>query len=338
MNKMSIEIATIKKIENIGETKWNHFTDLTQEKSIYSSYEWLYSLENGEKLPARHQIVTKDNTIIGALPCFISRLGNTIFKRLDSSRPGFGGPLLVHDRENTLTQLLKQTANQLSGTLIGHRILSNNPKHLKLNNILKKNGYRLRIDNICVIYSLEEPWTEIYQRMKKNRRYEMKKANIEEVRDLEHTEENLVQFIQLNHRIHKRHNAKLLQDSFYRMLVTQFGDRAKIFGAYAEEEMIGGYLVLEDHQRSTLRVLLGGIPEIKKFSNHNNNLFAKMFQYGKDNDFKYLEVGSAPSDIRDGLYRFKESLGGMDYPVYCWEKGNIIHSTLKQGSRFLNRR
>ena len=286
-------------------------------------------------MPARHHIVYKDKNIVGALPCFISQFGNTPFRRLDSSRPGFGGPLLLNDRKNTLEKLLKQASKYISNTVIGHRVISNNLNHLKFNKIFFHSGYRLRVDNINVVISLEESWNEIYSRMKKSRRYEIKRANTEEVIELEHTTKNIDQLIEINNQVLKKHKARLLKDTFYHALMDQFGEKAKIFAVKKDETVIGGYLLLEDQPKNTLRALLGGIPDIEKYSHHTADLFAKMFQYGKENEYKFLELGGVPTDIEDGLYRFKESLGGTDYPIYCWEKGNLIHSTLKTALKYL---
>lgn len=328
----------VQDIDKIGKTRWNMFTEAVSETSLYNTYEWLKTLQTGEGMPARHAVVEKENTLIGALPSFISQMGNTPFYRLDSSRPGFGGPLLLHDRKQTLRDLLRAIENQITGKIIGHRIISNNLAHLKLGKILTQNGYQLQVNNLNVVFELSGTWNQVLGRMKKNRRYEIKRANSEEISEPPLTKDTLAKFTECYDLVLKRHNAKMLKPQFYTVLADQFKDKAKIFTAQLDEEMIGGYLLLLDEPRNTALALLGGIPEITKNSSYTNSLFKRMFEYTREQGLDYIEFGSVPTDIEDGLYQFKESFGGIDYPVYCWEKGNIIHKTLKTGAKFVKRK
>jgi predicted N-acyltransferase len=329
-------IRTIYDIDEIGKKRWNNFVHQVPYNTIFSSYEWLNTLQNGENLLARHAVIEKEKNIMGVLPCFISQLGNTPFNRLDSNRPGFGGPLIIHDRKKTLRDLLKVTGNQIKGRIISHRILSNTLRHLNLNKVLNQNGYRLTVNNINTVFDLSGSWSQVLERMKKNRRYEIKRANTEEINELEFTPKNITKFIECSNKVLTRHNARLLRPKFYSLLAEQFEDRAKIFTVMNDKSIIGGYLVLVDKDRNTTRVLIGGIPDVKTHTRYTPSLFRRIFEFTREKGIEYVEFGSAPADFEDGLYRFKESFGGKDYPVYSWEKGNLLWKSIKGGVKILN--
>lgn len=325
----------IKDIEDIGKNRWNNFIEQVPGYTIYNTYEWIKTLQDGEHMPARHSVVEKNNTLIGALPCFISPLHGTPFSRLDSSRPGFGGPLLLHERQETMKKIIKQVRIQLGSRVINHRILSNNLTHLKLNNLLQKNGYNLKINNVNVVFNLTGTWKQVLEKMKKNRRNEIKNADSEEVNELPLSHQNLNRFMDCQNRVLERHQAPKLQPGFYTELAAQLKDRVMMFGVEKDQKLIGGYLLLIDEPRRTARVLIGGIPDIKNYSKHTNSLFKKMFEYTREKNLSLIEFGGAPADLSDGMYRFKESFGGTDYPIYCWETGNFLWDIVKLGSKVL---
>ncbi|MBT4319311.1 hypothetical protein HOD50_01630 [Candidatus Bathyarchaeota archaeon] len=326
---MTSEIYIINDLDDLGKNKWNGFVEQVPDYTIYNTYGWVKALQEGEQLQGRHVIVEKDGVIIGALPCFISSIRGTPFKRLDSNRPGSGGPLLLHDKEKTLNKISRKIKSLLRGTIISHRILSINHSHLSLNKLLSEQRYYLTINNVDTVYNLTGTWKQVLGRMSKNRRREIKNADSGKVTELSIEPDNINRFNISYAKVLSRHGARPLQPGFIQEIAHQFPDKAKLFTVEENEVTIGGYLVIIDEPNNMIRAVAGGIPDIHQYSKHSNNLFRKLLEYTKEHGFSYLDVGGSPADISNGLYRFKKSFGGTDYPIYCWQTGNLVWDMLR---------
>ena len=50
-----------------------------------------------------------------------------------------------------------------------------------------------------------------------------------------------------------------------------------------------------------------------------------------------MDFGGSPADFRDGLFSYKDNFNSINYPIYTWEKGNIVWDIIRKGNQVMNR-
>jgi hypothetical protein len=116
------EVTVVDSVHAVGRRDWNGVVERTPRASVFHRFEWLDAVESGLPYAPRHLVVSKDGNVIGLFPNVVRSVPSTPFRRLTSTYPGCGGPLLPTDTKRALELAVNAAVALCSGQTAIHEI------------------------------------------------------------------------------------------------------------------------------------------------------------------------------------------------------------------------
>ncbi|WP_226039236.1 GNAT family N-acetyltransferase [Natrinema sp. DC36] len=318
----SLEVDVVDSVRDVGKSQWNGIVERSSRGSVFHRYEWLEAIETGLGYTPRHLVVTKDGNTIGGMPNFVVGIEKTPFDRLSSLYPGFGGPLLPTDTEDTLERVIEAIPRLCRGRTIVHQIRGLDMSYLRYNDALQSHGYRPYRRECRFLLDLTRSYDELLEGMSRTRR-----RGIEHGQDIDYevveeeiTRENLRRFHRTYEGVMDRVDGAVYPFSFFDELQAM-DDRLLLLTIRIDGEYAGGMLELLDDEHETVHGFFAAVPR-EYFDDHASELlYDHVFQWGIEHGYETYDFGSTNTNFEDGVYRFKEGFGGSPVPVLVWERG-----------------
>lgn len=326
-----MDFKVVHDIDEIGKRRWNNFLRQSPASNAFHSYEWLKSLQDGEGLPARHFVCFKSGTIIGVFPHFLTPIRMLPFSRLDGYRPGCGGPIVVYDERNVMDAFMEGVRKELSGRVINHRVVLNEPYFIRYNQYFIEHGYELDVSRSSVYLPLDGGLDTVLGNMSKKRRQSFKNIRDFDVRVVEKTADDISTFYGIHSVIMEKYGVPAFKPSLYQALAEQFGDKMVLFMANVDGETIGAYLLIEDEYKNSIRCVFGGVLPDKLKTGCNDSMHRSIIEYAVDRGYSEINLGGANASFENGLFTYKEDLGTKLRQIYLWSCGGSLWSVLKMG-------
>ncbi|WP_440764267.1 lipid II:glycine glycyltransferase FemX [Natronorubrum sp. DTA7] len=328
-----LEIRVLETIRAKSAGQWNDVVERATCGSVFHRYEWLEAIETGLGYTPRHLVVEKDGNLIGLLPNFVVDIEKTPFKRLSSVYPGFGGPLVTTDVDETLSLLTDAVPDLCTGRTVVHQIRALDTKYLRYNNRLQSTGYEPYRRECRFLLDLTRGYDDIWNEMSRTRR-----RGIEHGRDADYeiveeelTRSNLERFHRVYSRVMDRVDGDVYPRSFFEQLLSM-RDRLLLLTIRIDGEYAGGFLELLDEDRSSIHGFFAAVPQAYFDDHASELLYDHVIRWGIENGYETYDFGSTNSSFEDGVFRFKEGFGGRLIPILVWERGcNPLWRVLKTG-------
>lgn len=321
-DESSLEVNVVDSVRKVGREQWNDIVDRSSRGSVFHRYEWIDAIERGLEYAPKHLEVTKDGNTIGCMPNFVVGIEKTPFNRLSSLYPGFGGPLLPTDTNESLEQVLREVPRLCRGKTIVHQIRGLDMSYLRYNDALQSRSYRPYRRECRFLLDLTKGHDGIRADMSRTRR-----RGIEHGQDVDYevveeeiTRENLRRFHRTYEEVMNRVGGDVYPFSFFEAL-RPMADRLLLLTIRIDGEYAGGMLEVLDTEQDAVHGFFAAVPR-EYFDDHASELlYDHVFQWGIEHGYETYDFGSTNTDFDDGVFRFKEGFGGRAVPVLVWERG-----------------
>ena len=315
-------------ISNIKENQWNNVVIQSKLGSFFHRHEWLKAIEDGIGLKAKHIVVLKNADPIGIFPNFVVSIKKTPFKRLFSTYPGFGGPIIATQEKEVLDLMLEHASRICGGNIVSHYISALNLAYNRYGDYFDEKGYKLKVGSCRFSVDLSKGYEEIKSNMTHQRRRELKKIYKKDVEILDDpiSDKTIKNFYEVYKRALQGTGGDVLPFPFFEILQSRMSNRIKIFSAFVEQKHVGRVLCFLDNEQSSLHGFFSAIEDSNLRYHPWDLLNDYAIKWGIENNYKKYDMGSSRADFRDGSYRFKESFGGQVVPTPSWEK---VYSKLR---------
>ncbi|QSW99567.1 GNAT family N-acetyltransferase [Haloterrigena alkaliphila] len=328
-----LEVRVLETIRAIPAAQWNDVVEQTTCGSVFHRHEWLDAIEIGLEYTPRHLVVEKDGNLIGLLPNFVVDIEKTPFRRLSSSYPGFGGPLVTTDVPESLSLLTEAATDLCSGRTVVHQIRGLDTNYLRYNNFLQAEGYEPYRRECRFVLDLTQGYEEIREGMSKSRQKGIDRGRDGDYEIVEEplTRSNIARFHEVYERVMHRVDGDVYPLSFFERLLAM-DSRLLLVTIRIDGEYAGGFLELIDEERSSIHGFFAAVPQ-EYFGDHASELlYDHVIKWGIDNGFDSYDFGSSNADFEDGVFRFKEGFGATPMPILVWERGcSPLWRVLKTG-------
>jgi len=318
-----IKIETINTISAINHEQWNGLVQRSPLGSFFHTWEWLKAIEDGIHLLPFHIVIRKQGNLIGILPNFLGPIGGSPLNRIESTQPGFGGPVIVSDEKKVMDLMLDTVARWRSQGAVCHYMTTLNQGYVRYAQYLARRGYKVDLRSARFILDLRRKWAEIESDMNKSRRYNLRTARSRgiDVKKRNLSSHTLELFYETYEKAMRRVGACPYPIRFFNCLAKEIPDRIIIFSAFREGEEIGSYIYFLDNEQSSLHHFFAAVDQDAFKFYPNEILHERLIKWGQENGFEKYDFGGTQSDWRNGRFRFKQEFGGDPLPVLSWEKG-----------------
>jgi predicted N-acyltransferase len=312
--------STVSSLSEIDRNQWDNITRQSDFGTIYHTASWLEAIEATFGQRPIHVLVQKDGNLVALLPQFVTQVADTRLNILSSISRGFGGPIVSGNQERALKLLVSRSLEFVSGTIVSHKIRTDQSHYLRFHPMLNDLGYDYRLNGKFVI-DLTQGWTEIQQNMHKDRRYEIRKAceSDFDVSELDLSRDNLDEFYTHYESTISELNGNLLPFEFFSNLNAYLSDEILLTQVEVEGECRGYHFYILDRQQSTIRHFISAVQEDDYRYYPTQLLHKHCIQWGIENGYKTYDMGGACLDFRDGTFQYKRKYGGTLTPIYRWE-------------------
>ncbi|WP_224270052.1 lipid II:glycine glycyltransferase FemX [Haloprofundus salinisoli] len=317
---MDVEIH--RTIESVPREEWDRVVEDSPHGSVFHRYRWLAAVERGCERPGRYVVVSVDDTPAGVFAATVDDVPLTPFERLRSPDPGFGGPVVASDEEETLDALLDAAERLCEDGIVAHVFRTLDGETVRYQRRLEERGYRQTVASCRFVVDLVDGWEAVYGRMSGSRRRAIRSGhkNDVHVRDEVPDRSDLRAFHRGYRRVMDRVDGDAYPRSFFEELATMDG-RVRLFSLGVDDEPAGSILVLLDDEQSTVHYFFSAVERDHFEYNASELLHEYAMQWGIANGYRYYDFGETSPDFRDGLFRFKERFGGRAVPTLSWERG-----------------
>jgi predicted N-acyltransferase len=334
-----LEVLVVETIRAVDRSRWNDVVERSELGTVFHRYEWLEAIETALGYEPRHFVVEKDTNPIGVFPNFVVDLPKTPFSRLTSLYPGFGGPLLTTDVEESLSLLIDAATKYCNGRTLVHEIRVCNTNFLRYDDFLQSHGYRSDQTGGRFLLNLAKGYDQLFEGMSSSKQRAIRRGREtdHEVVEEELTEAALGQF----HELYERHmnsiDGKVYPLSFFERLA-EMESRILLVTLRIDGEYAGGFLELLNDEQCTVHGFFTGVPEEYFEYYASETLYDYVFQWAIDNGYETYDFGGSGHDFRAGAFTFKEEFGGQLVPNLRWECGANPAWNLVKTGRSLYRR
>lgn len=329
-----LQADVIDTIRGENENQWNHVVEQSELGTLFHRYEWLLACEETLERGPRHVVVRKGNNPVGVFPNFrrpISVDGlddwteQVPVKKLVSTNPGAGGPVILTDERAVLEQMVDALARTNAPDVLYHTVRTNELGHARYSKAFREAGYECRLPSCRFRLDLRTGWETIRANMHKSRRQGVQRAEDAgvEVRTAELDGEAMTK----THEQHATHMDRIgvdhrLPPAFLRRLRESLDDRVVVFVAECDGEEVGRYLHLLDDERSSITYYLAGIPTEAALDRHAPEaLHAAAIRWGQDHGYDHYDFGETKVGLDSGVFQFKRRFGADLRPTLSWQKG-----------------
>lgn len=332
---VSLSYGVLESINDINKNQWNNVVSQSELGTVFHRVGWLRSVEEGLDYKPKHIVVRKNDNPVAVCPNFVSEVelpfdlpidvSRVGFAQLSSVTPGFGGPLIIGNRERAFEIIFDAIEETIEWNSIVHRLRILDPNHVQYAQSLKARGYTPSL-LYCRLWLLLDDYQRIRDGMDKERRKEIRKTK---ENDLEVVEEDVARrsmrdFHTEYRKTIERTDGTLYPLSFFEALATHFEDHVEIFTAKLDGRSVGKHLYLRDDERNSLHYFFAGIDERYFEYSSPALLHDYAFRWGIDNGYSTYDFGGTNSNYQDGVFRYKRKFGAQTEPVYEWEASQSI--------------
>lgn len=312
----------LKTIGSVNENQWNHVVNQSEHGSVFQRYEWIAAIENGTSLTPHHAVVYKKDNLVGIFPNFVTGIDKTPFKRLLSTEPGFGGPLVTTDRAACLELLFEEIDAICGREVITHLFRPLDTATVQYQPQFAASGYTPNVANCRFVVDLRKGWETILEEMSSSRRRSIRNGHDEntEVVDREITRETIDQFYLNYCSVMERLESTPHPLAFFVALL-ELQDRIKVFSLSVDGEERGMLFYLLDDEQSSLHYFFSGVTESDFEYNASELIHERAMKWGIENGYETYDLGMTPADFENGLFKFKGKFGAEVAPIVSWEKG-----------------
>lgn len=320
-------------IDEVDANQWNNLVRQAELGSVFHRAEWLRLVETTLGHQPRHVVVEKGNNPVAAFPNFREPihvpgwhdLATSIpAQELNSTSPGYGGPVITGDESACLELLFDGIEDAGDVQTLYHRVRTNNLNYTRYGKEFAKRGYRSLAVNCRFRISLSRSWEEIRADMDADHRRRLRAMDDRdvEVRDEPIDASTLEATYDAYLRNIERAGGVPYPYAFFEGLFDLLSDRVKVFTAVVDGREVGRYLYLLDDERAALHYYFAAIGDEEFFEDNPSQLLhAHAIQWGQENGYQYYDFGGTGADFKDGVFRHKEGYGGEVVPTVQWQKG-----------------
>lgn len=329
------DVTVYSSITEVEKSRWNALVERSPRGCVFHRYEWLAAVEIGLEQTACHVGVWKENNLIGIFPNFVVDIPQIPFRRMSSSRPEYGGPLVPTDADTVLPLLLDTARTQCGVRTIYHEIRAHTLDHLRYADALWFSGYRPYLERTRHLIDLTRGYDEILSRMSSNRRDALESGHntTYELRESPMDQETLQRFYDDYKATMNRVEAPVFPLTFFEEL-RRLSDHIDVLSLFIEGEYIGGILDILDWQQSTIFGFKLAIKQSRDNVNGTELLIDAMIKRGLAEGMETYDLGGTRPNKEDGLFQYKDSLGSELVPVVTWERGtSMLWPLAKRGRR-----
>lgn len=323
-------------IAAINENQWEHVVSQSALGTIFHTPGWLQAIEDGLEQEPRHIVVRKGNNPIALCPNFISPvdtpfdspvdLSTVGLTQLASVSPGFGGPLVVTDTDESLKRMFAATRTITEDGPIVHRLRILDASHVRYAQRLSERGYVPSL-LYCRFWLPLTDHQSARDGMDKERRKEIRDANDDvEVSRRDVNTETIREFYTEYEKTIDRVDGTLYPLSFFEALVANLDEQIELFTAYVDDDPVGSHLYLRDEMQDSMHYFFAGIDEQYFEYSPPAILHDHVIQWAIENGYASYDFGGTRSHYDDGTFKYKEKFGAKLEPVYEWEGS---YSTVK---------
>ncbi|ELY93175.1 hypothetical protein C482_19416 [Natrialba chahannaoensis JCM 10990] len=338
-SETGLTVAAVDTIREIDRDRWNEVVERADLGTVFHRYEWLAAVELGIGHPARHLLVEKDSNLIGVVPNFVVPIPKTPFSRLTSIYPGFGGPLLTTDVDDSLSLVLETIPDCCSRRTIVHGIRACNTNFLRYDGALSGAGYESNRVGGRFVLPLSNGYDAVFDGMDSSKRRAIRRGREtdHDIVEAELTHQELTRFYERYRQHMESVGGHVYPRAFFEQL-REMEDRILLAQLYVEGEYAGGFLELLNDERNTVHGFFAAIPPAYFEYYASERLYDYVFQWAIENGYEAYDFGGGGADFRDGAFTFKEEFGGELVPNVYWERGtNPVWPLVRRGRSLYQR-
>ncbi|HOP09031.1 MAG TPA: GNAT family N-acetyltransferase [Candidatus Methanofastidiosa archaeon] len=314
------ELELVDTIELVNSHQWDNLVEQSPTGTFFQKIEWLKAIEEGLDVEARHLLAYSKNNIVALFPNFLKRIRGTSFQRLISLPLGCGGPIITSSEGEILNDMLDRSSRLCRGRTISHEISMLNPNYVGYWGILRERGYN-PIYRCNFQHNLSKGIEQNYNNLDKSKKKVLKNYYRKYTFEVEHiNHDNLTLFYDSYMNLMKKIKADAYPLEFFDTLIKYCKDNTLITTQYLDGRYVGSKLSVIDNVNNTLYAALSGV-ERKRQTEHSSFLLIwHMIEWGIENKFDIYDLGPTSDDFRNGVFNFKNSLGGTIVPNISWER------------------
>lgn len=305
-----------------GVKGWNDVVTRSALGSFFHRSEWLRCIEEGTGMEACHVVATKDTNPVGVFPNFVKDIDRTPFRKLVSTTPGFGGPVVTSDERSVMDLLLERCGEVCGGGVITHKITALDSGYVKYGEYMESRGYAPNLELCRFEVDLARGWGDIREGMDSRKRGNLEKARERDPRVVEEglSESNLREFHGVYGDAMDRVGGATLPLSFFLEVGGRLRDRTKLMSVFVDGERVGSHMYFLDDERDSLHHYFSAVLRDNFEYYPSELLHAHMMRWGIDNGYEAYDFGGTDPDYGAGLFQYKEEFGGRSIPLLSWEK------------------
>lgn len=334
----SISTEIVESIRDVNENQWDHVVSQSESGTVFHSSGWLAAIEEGLDREPKHIVVRKGNNPIAVCPNFVAPVDTPFdppvdlttvgLTQLTSVRPGFGGPLILTETDESLERIFDAVEAIAASGPIVHRFRILDSNHVQYAQRLRERGYDASL-LYCRFWLPLTDYQSIRDGMEKERRKEIRDAADDvDVSRSEVTERNIREFYTEYEKTIDRVDGTLYPLSFFEALADNLADRIEIFTAYVDGDPVGQHFYLRDDLQDSIHHFFAGVDEQYFDYSPPAVLHDHVIQWAIDREYATYDFGGTRSHYADGTFNYKKKFGARLEPVYEWEGS---YSPLKWG-------
>lgn len=344
----SLEVTTHDSIEQVNRNQWNDVVENAELGSLFHRYQWLEACENALDVDPLHLVLSKNGTPVGVFPNFVapvdlpdglSALDHLSPKQVISSRPGFGGPILLSSRDEGFELLLDTLAEHSSRSTLFHCIRMSKVSCIQYGKRLERRGYEPKLSVCRFVLDIDQCEEDVYANMDSDKRRSLRRAheNDAEVRIEKPTKDNLSDTYDAYVQNTVRAGGDALPHSFFEELANGLSDCVRLFSVVADGREVGRSVVLLDEQESMLHQQYLAIPDESCYKYYPTALLVeRSIEWGQANGYETVDLGPTDADFSVGTFRHKKQFGCNAIPLIVWERGfsKLGYAAYNYGRKF----
>lgn len=324
-------------IDDVGRNQWNNLVGQSDRGTVFHRHEWLSAVERELDREPVHVVVSKGGNPVAVFPNFVDRidvggadgvLGSVVerarLRRLVSTDPGYGGPVVTTNTEECLDLLFEGVDGHTGGRTVYHSVKTYDTDAVRYAKYLAKRGFSPSLLTCRFVVDLEVEWDRIESGMHKTRRHALRSGRDMdvEVEPRPLADVDLDETYEAYRKNMERVDGDPFPRSFFRALAEDLPDRTMAFTATVDGEVVGRLIHLENEEQSSLLYYASAIGDEANYEyNPSELLHERAMRWGMEHGFRTYDFGATGADFTDGLFRYKERYGGELHPVLHWQRG-----------------
>ena len=325
------DVSIHSSIDELNENQWNNLVRQSDLGSLFHRAEWFRVVERTLDCVPRHIVVSTDGNPVAILPNFRTALyvpewtdftDQFPLTEVVSSRPGYGGPIISSD-EGRCLELLLEEVDDIGGLNVMHTVRTNNLGFARYGKAFAKHGYKPLGVNCRFRIDLDREWESIRDDMDKERRRALRTMRDHDVQiRRERLDEDLDTTYDAYRKNIERADGSAFPRAFFEELHDQLGDAVTVEIVTVDGQDVGRFIYLHDDEQDTLHHYFAAIGDEDYFEYHPSELLtAAGIKWGKEQGYRYYDLGGTGADFSNSGFRYKERYGATLVPTIQWQTG-----------------